>query len=44
LRLVASCQLARLKGKELAAAVSERMYLEYYPEARLQTTKHIVSE
>lgn len=35
-RLVASYQLARLKSREHAAAVSERMYREYYPEAKNQ--------
>jgi hypothetical protein len=33
LRLVASYQLARLKGPRHAASVSERMYREYYPES-----------
>lgn len=31
IRLVASYQLARLKSREHAAAVSEKMYREYYP-------------
>ncbi len=33
IRLVASYQLARLKSKEHAAAVSQRMYRDYYPES-----------
>ncbi len=37
LRLVASYQLARLRSKEHAAAVSERMYRDYYPDAAKRT-------
>ena len=35
IRLVATYQLARFRGSAHAAAVSEKMYLEYYPEVQL---------
>jgi hypothetical protein len=38
IRLVATYQLARFKGAAHAAAVSEKMYLEYYPGVQLDET------
>jgi hypothetical protein len=33
IRWVSTYQLTRLKGSTHAAAISEKIYLEYYPEA-----------
>ena len=35
IRLVASYQLARMKGSSHATAVSEEMYREYYPDTAI---------
>jgi hypothetical protein len=36
IRLVATYQLARLRGRSHAAVISEKMYREYYPDTQSQ--------